>query len=136
MSHRTGRSLDPAPRWITGKILFFFQFRSQILTHKSKFHVIGFSYGSNTDMPWGGSPIARQASMWPPPPLAGHKLPEFQHSSLTFRPRIVATAVSTSTWRASPTMGNASVDDTNAAAIFFFTTDGKTHIHAFPFLYS
>jgi hypothetical protein len=47
VSHCTGRSLNPTARWITGKIIFFFQFRIQILTHESNFHVTGFSYESN-----------------------------------------------------------------------------------------
>jgi hypothetical protein len=33
-------------------------------------------------------------------------------------------------------MGNASVDDTDAATTFFFATDGKTHSHVFQFLHS
>jgi hypothetical protein len=56
--------------------------------------------------------------------------PEFQHSSPTFRPEILDTAVGTSNWRASPAVGNASLDDTDtaAASTFFFTTDGKTSV--------
>jgi hypothetical protein len=52
---------------------------------------------------------------------------EFQHSSPTFGPQILAAAMGTSSWRASPAMGNASVDNTNVVATvtFFFTTDGK-----------
>jgi hypothetical protein len=34
----------------------------------------------------------------------------------------------TSSWRASPTVGNASVDDTDAATTIFFGTDGKTYL--------
>jgi hypothetical protein len=57
---------------------------------------------------------------------------EFQHSSPTFRTQILATTVGTSSWRASPTVGNAFMDDTDvAAAATFFTTDGK--IFAPPF---
>jgi hypothetical protein len=37
----------------------------------------------------------------------------------------VANAVGTSTRRASPTVGNASVDDTDIAMTFFFTTDDE-----------
>jgi hypothetical protein len=47
-SQCTGQSLDPMPWRITGKILFFFQFKNQIHTHESNFHVTGFSYVSNT----------------------------------------------------------------------------------------
>jgi hypothetical protein len=60
--------------------------------------------------------------------------PEFQHSSPTFRPRILTTvAMGTSSWRASPTVQNASVDDTGiaAAATFFFATDGKSFVSTF-----
>jgi hypothetical protein len=61
---------------------------------------------------------------------------EFQHSSPTFGLGILAATVGTSTWRASPVVENASVDDNDTAATFFFTTDGKTHIRLFSFLYS
>jgi hypothetical protein len=39
----------------------------------------------------------------------------------------------TSSWRASPAMGNASMDDTDAAiaATFFFSTDGKSFVPTF-----
>jgi hypothetical protein len=55
---------------------------------------------------------------------------EFQHSSPTFGPHILVAVVGTSSWKASPTVGNASVDDTDAAATasFFFATDGKTFV--------
>jgi hypothetical protein len=46
-SHHTGRSLAPMHRWITSKIIFFFQFKIQILTHESNFHVIWFLDGFN-----------------------------------------------------------------------------------------
>jgi hypothetical protein len=103
--------------------------------------------GSHTSPPpmmlWARSPAAGQPPTWlPPPPLAGYWLPppsgrywppppprpskpEFQHSSPTFRPGILAAAaVGTSSSRASPAVGNASVDNTDAAAVatFFFTT--------------
>jgi hypothetical protein len=41
---------------------------------------------------------------------------------------LAAVAVGTSSWRVSPAVGNASVDDTDAAATttFFFPTDGKS----------
>jgi hypothetical protein len=60
--------------------------------------------------------------------------PEFHHSSPTFRPGILAAAVvGTSSWRASPVMGNASMDDTDVAATttFFFATDGKSFVPTF-----
>jgi hypothetical protein len=58
---------------------------------------------------------------------------EFQHSSPTFEPRIVAAVVGTSSSRASPAVGNASVDDADviAASTFFFATDGKTFVPTF-----
>jgi hypothetical protein len=59
---------------------------------------------------------------------------EFQYSSI-FGIEILA-AVGTYTCRASPTMENASVDDTDVATTFFFITYGKTHILASPYLYS
>jgi hypothetical protein len=61
--------------------------------------------------------------------------PEFQHYSVTIGPGKldIADIVGTSTWRASPTMGNASMDDTLATS--FFTSYGKTHINAFLNLY-
>jgi hypothetical protein len=59
--------------------------------------------------------------------------PEFQHYSVTIVPGIldIADIVGTSTWRASPTMGNASMDDTAVT----FTSYDKTHIDAFSNLY-
>jgi hypothetical protein len=62
--------------------------------------------------------------------------PEFQHSYLTFQPQILATAtVGTSSWRARPVVGNASMDDTDVtvAATFFFTTDGKSFMPTFNY---
>jgi hypothetical protein len=53
--------------------------------------------------------------------------PEFQHSSSTFGPGILAITMGTFSWRASPIVGNASMDYTDNAATFFFTTDGKTY---------
>jgi hypothetical protein len=83
--------------------------------HESNFHVIGFSYGSST------TTSSRPSRL------------EYQHSSSTFGPGILATDVGTSSWRASPTVGNASVDDTDAATVvtFFFSTDGKTFVPTF-----
>jgi hypothetical protein len=49
---------------------------------------------------------------------------------------MLAATMGTSTWRASPVVENASVDDNDTAVTFFFTTDGKTHIRLFSFLYS
>jgi hypothetical protein len=61
--------------------------------------------------------------------------PEYQPSSPTFGPGILDAAVGTSSWRVSPTVGNASVDDTDAAATttFFFATDGKTFVPTFNY---
>jgi hypothetical protein len=57
---------------------------------------------------------------------------EFLHSSPTFQSGILAvTAVGTSSWRASPAVVNASVDDTDAASTFFFTTNGKSFVATF-----
>jgi uncharacterized membrane protein YoaK (UPF0700 family) len=61
---------------------------------------------------------------------------EFQHSSPTFRPGILVTAVvGTSSCRASPVVGNASVNnsDAAAAATFFFTTDDKSFVPTFNY---
>jgi hypothetical protein len=59
---------------------------------------------------------------------SGPSRPEFQHSSPTFQPGILAaTAVGTSSYRASPGMGNASVDDIDVAATFF-ATKGKPFV--------
>jgi hypothetical protein len=104
-------------------------------------------------MSWGGSPASGQPPTWLPPLPPSWILattafrwilaatasnrpfrPEFQHSSLTFRLGIlVVAAVSTSSWRASPIVGNASVDniDTTAAATFYFATDGKSFVPTF-----
>jgi hypothetical protein len=40
--------------------------------------------------------------------------PEFQHSSPSFGPGTLAATVGTSSWRTSPTVRNASVDDTDS----------------------
>jgi hypothetical protein len=97
------------------------------------FHVAGFSYGPTTCDALGrvshsrtASNVAAATSKWILATTAFKWIlaatassrsfrPEFQHSSPTFRPRIlVAAAVGTSSWRASPAVGNASVDDTDA----------------------
>jgi hypothetical protein len=60
--------------------------------------------------------------------------PEFQHPPPTFQLGTLATAaVGTSSWRAIPVVGNASVDDIDvvAAATFFFATDGKLFVATF-----
>jgi hypothetical protein len=61
--------------------------------------------------------------------------PEFQHSSPTAKPGILVinNVMGISTWRVSLAMGNASVDGTTTTS--FFTTNGKTSIHAFPYFY-
>jgi hypothetical protein len=103
--------------------------------------------GSHTGPPpvmsWGGSPTAGQPPMWPspppggywpPPPPTGHPGQSSSTPPPIFRPRILVTVVvGTSSWRASPTMGNASVDDTDAAdtATFFFATDSKSFVPTF-----
>jgi hypothetical protein len=62
----------------------------------------------------------------------GSSRSEFQHSSSTFGSGILAATVGTSSWRASPTVGNASLDDTDAVATTtFFATDGKTFVPPF-----
>jgi hypothetical protein len=131
--------------------------------HKSNFHVTWFSYGSNTRdavgrvfcsqadfnvddtaaSSWILAAIASRwilaviASRWILAAIASNRAskPEFQHSP-TFRLGILAIVVGTSTWRASLTVGNASIDDTDAATTFFFVTDGKTYICAFQFICS
>jgi hypothetical protein len=120
--------------------------------HESNFYVIGFSYGSNTcdavgrvSRTWAAFVVAATvafscilaatssswilaaiASSWP-------SRPEFQHSYPTFGLGMPAATVGTSSWRASPAVGNASVDDTDITAIvtFFFTTNGKTFVPTF-----
>jgi hypothetical protein len=80
--------------------------------------------GPTPVMPWGGSPAT-------PPPLAGH--PGQSTSTL---PPPSAQGYWLLMWvppAGSPTVGNASVDDTDAATIvtFFFATDGKTFVPTF-----
>jgi hypothetical protein len=118
--------------------------------HELNFHIIRFSYGSNTrDAVGRGSYsrtafdiattaafswiLAATASKWILAATAssGPSRPELHHSSLTFRPGILAATVVTSSWRASPAAGNASVDDTAAASTFFFTTDSRIFMHPF-----
>jgi hypothetical protein len=122
-----------------------------LLIHESNFHVIGFSYGSNTHdvvervshsratstvtiaavSSW---ILAATACSWILAATASNWLsrPEFQHSSHTFRPGILAAAtVGTSSWRASPTMGNTSMDDNDTATTFFFTTGNKSFVPTF-----
>jgi hypothetical protein len=120
--------------------------------HESNFHVTEFSYGSNTCDAMGRVSRSRAAfnvaatatsswilatatSSWILATTAfsrPSKL-EFQHSSPTFKLGILAAAMGTSSWRASPAVGNASVDNTDvaAASTFFFTTDGKTFVPHF-----
>jgi hypothetical protein len=117
-----------------------------LLMHELNFHVTGFSYGSNTHDVVGRFSRDRAdfdvattaASSWILAATSSSRasMLEFQHSSPTFETGILAAAMGTSNWRASPTVGNAFVDDTNAVAAFFFTTDGKTYTCAFQFLYS
>jgi hypothetical protein len=59
--------------------------------------------------------------------------PEFQYSSPTFRPGILATTtVGTSSCRASPGVENATVDDTDTASTFLPSNVSLTR----PFMYS
>jgi hypothetical protein len=118
VSQRTRWSFDPMVRWITGISLFLFQFRIEILTHSwvkhSCYRVLI---------------LATTTSSRP-------SRPEFQHSSPTFRPGILAAAVvGTSSSRASPAVGNASVDDTDAVATatFFFANYGKSFVRTFNY---
>jgi hypothetical protein len=109
--------------------------------HESNFHVKVFSYGSNAHDVMGrvnrsraASDVAATAtSRWILAATASSRPSrlEFQYSSLTFRAGILAADMGTSSWRASRTMGNAFVDDTDAATTFFFTTDGKSFVHTF-----
>jgi hypothetical protein len=124
-----------------------------LLINESNFHVTGFSYGPTTRDAMGRVSCSRVASdvatiatsrwilatttfRWILPTTASSwpSRPEFQHSFPTIWPRILsAAAVGTSSWRASLVVGNASVDDTNAAAVatFFFATDGKSFMPTF-----
>jgi hypothetical protein len=120
-----------------------------LLINESNFHVAGFSYGPTTRDVVGrvsrsqaASDVAAAACRWILATTAFNWILaatassrpsrlEFQHSSLTFQPQIlVAAAVGTSSWRASPAMGNGSVDDTDATATttFFFATDSKSFV--------
>jgi hypothetical protein len=115
-------------------------------------HITWFSYGSNTRDAVGRVSrsrvafdvvatvacswiLAATASRWILTATAFNmpSRPEFQHSSPTFGPGILATAVGTSSWRTSPAMGIASINDTDvaAASTFFFATDGKTSVPPF-----
>jgi hypothetical protein len=114
-SHRTGRSLDPMLQQITCTILIFFQFRIQILTHESNFHVTRFLYGSNIRDTVGrvsrsriDFDVAATASRWILVIITSRWILtatassrafrlELQHSSSTFRPGILAAIVGTST---------------------------------------
>jgi hypothetical protein len=92
-------------------------FSIQILRHDSNFCVTWFSYGSNTHDAMGrvshsqtDFDMAATATFnWILAATASSRAPkpEFQYSSPTFKPRILAATMGTSTWRASPTMGNA-----------------------------
>jgi hypothetical protein len=81
------------------------------------FMLQGSHMGPRPVIPWGGSPAAGQplmwlppshpAGYWPPPPLAGHPI---QCSSTPPPPssqRYWLPSVGTSSWRASPVVGNA-----------------------------
>jgi hypothetical protein len=131
-----------------------FQFKIQILTHSrvklSYYRVLirahhsccrgrvshsraAFDVATATASSW---ILAATAFRWILAAIASSRSskPEFQHSSPTFRPGILAVAtVSTSSLRASPTVGNASVDDTDAAAVatFFFATYSKPFVPTF-----
>jgi hypothetical protein len=115
--------------------------------HKSNFHITGFSYRSNTCDAMGrvshsradfdvaataasSCILAAAASSWILAATASSRpsRPEFQHSSPSFGPGILAATVGTSSWRVSPAVGNASMDDIDTAATFFFTIDGKTFV--------
>jgi hypothetical protein len=120
--------------------------------HESNFHVARFSYGSNTRDTVGrisrsqadfdvvatsasSKMLAATASRWILATTASYRpcRPQFQHSSPSSGPQILAVTVGTSSWRASLTVGNASMDYTNTAAAttFFFTTDGMTFVPPF-----
>jgi hypothetical protein len=121
--------------------------------HESNFYITGFSYGSNTCDAVGRvsrsrtyfDMIATTASNWILIVIASRWIlaittsgrpcrPEFQHSPPpTFGLRILAAAMGTSSWRASPTVGNVSLDntDTTATTTFFFATDSKTFVAPF-----
>jgi hypothetical protein len=136
--HLPTASGDPSTPRLDGSQVKFSSFLIQIHTHESNFHVTWFSYGSNTRDVVGR--VSRSQADFDMAATATTSSrasrPKFHHSSPTFGPGILATAVGTSTWRASPIVGNASVDDIAAISTFFFATDGKTHIRAFQFLYS
>jgi hypothetical protein len=108
-----------------------------LLMHESSFHVIGCLNGSNTHDGVGRvtrnqadfNVAATATSCWILAATSTSRAsrPEFQHSSSTFGPGILAITMGTFSWRASPIVGNASMDYTDNAATFFFTIDGKTY---------
>jgi hypothetical protein len=126
-------------RQITGIILFFFNSEFKfLLMHESNFHVTGFSYGSNTrdavrrvSCSQADFDVAATTSRCILVTIASTRAPRavFQHSSPTLGPGILAATVGTSTWRASPAVGNASMDDTGTLTTFFFVTGGKGPYH-------
>jgi hypothetical protein len=130
-SQCTRQSLNPMLRWITCIILFCFQFKIQILTHAR----VKLSYYRFNTHDVVGRISRNRADFDMAATTASNRLsrPEFQHSSPTFRQGILATVVGTSSWTASPAMRNASMDDTDVAAVatFFFFTDGKTFVPPF-----
>jgi hypothetical protein len=150
-SQHTWWYLDPMLWWITGITFFPFQFRIRILTHSlvkhSCYRVLiraqhpwccwRVSHSQTTSTTAASNWIlAATAFRWILVTTASSRLsrPELQHSSPHLRPGILAaTAVGTSSWRASPAVRNASVDDTNAAvaATFYFTTNGKSFVLTF-----
>jgi hypothetical protein len=107
-----------------------------LLMRESNIHVTGFSNGSNIDDVMGrvshsraDFDVAATASRWILVITASSRAsrPEFQHSSHTFGLGILVVVMGSSSWRASPAVGNATVDDTNVAATFF-STDDKTYL--------
>jgi hypothetical protein len=150
--HPTAPGDPSTPRhdasWVNLSFLFNLEFKFLIMSQS--FILQGSQMGQTPVFPWGGSPIGGHPSTWlplhaagswsPPPQGVGFLVPaasrpEFRHSPPTAKPVILAVtnAVGTSTWRASPAMGNVSVDGTVMTS--FFASSGNTSIHAFPYLY-
>jgi hypothetical protein len=141
---------DPSTLRFDGShVQFSFFFNSEfklLLTHKSDFHVTGFSYGSNTrdalgriSCNWANFDaatttttswiLANTASRWILLATTSSQVSgsEFQHTPPIFGPEILSAVVGISSWRASHIVGNASVDDTDVIETFFFATNDNTY---------
>jgi hypothetical protein len=116
------------------------------------FMLQGSHMGPTSMMSWGGSPVAGQPPTWPPPlPPAGYRLPPpsggywpilppagHPDQSPALLPHLSARDTSHHhrghlQLEGKPVVGNASVDDTDVAAVatFFVVIDGKSFVLIF-----